>query len=47
MVVLTNQMKSRGESINDLQKIEKMLSSLTTKFDYIVVSIEESKNLLR
>lgn len=38
-------MNSCGESINDLQKIEKVLRSLTKKFDYIVLSIEESKNL--
>lgn len=45
VVSLTNQMKAHGESINNLQKIEKVLRSLTTNFDYIVVSIEESKNL--
>ncbi|KAI5405370.1 hypothetical protein KIW84_052232 [Lathyrus oleraceus] len=37
---------SCGESINDLQKIEKVLRSLIANFDYIVVSIEESKNLV-
>jgi hypothetical protein len=45
VVLLTNHMKLYGESINDLQKIEKVLRSLTVKFDYIVVSFEESKNL--
>ena len=45
IVVLTNKMKACGEAINDLQKIEKVLRSLTANFDYIVVSIEESKNL--
>lgn len=40
-----NQMKSCGESINDLKNIEKALRSMTTKFYYIVVSMEESKNL--
>lgn len=34
-----------GESINDLQKIEKMLRFLSTNFDYIIVSIEEFKNI--
>lgn len=39
VVLLTNHMKSCGESINDLQKIEKVLRSMIVKFDYIVVSI--------
>lgn len=38
-------MKVYSESINDLQKIETVLRSLTTKFNYIVVLMEESKNL--
>lgn len=45
MVLLTNQMKAYGESINDQQKIEKVLRSLISSFDYTVMSIEESKNL--
>lgn len=47
MVLLTNQIKACGESINNLQKIEKILSSLTINFDYIVVSIEESKSVAK
>lgn len=43
--LLMNQMKSCGESTNDLQNIQKVLRSLTAKFDYIVVLIKESKNL--
>lgn len=45
VLLLTNQMKVCGESINDSQKIEKVLRSLIVNFDYIVLSIEESKNL--
>jgi hypothetical protein len=45
LVSLTNQMKSCGETISDLQKVEKVLRALTTNFDYIVVTIDESKNL--
>lgn len=45
VVLLTKRMKLCGESINDLQKIEKVLRSMTVNFDYIVVSFEESKNL--
>lgn len=40
-------MKVCGESINDLQKIEKVLRYLTGSIDYIIVSIEESKNLAK
>lgn len=39
-------MEEYGESITDLQKIEKVLRSLTASFYYIVISIEESKNLV-
>ncbi|GAU51473.1 hypothetical protein TSUD_95880 [Trifolium subterraneum] len=37
--------KARGETISDLQKVEKVLRALTANFDYIVVAIEESKVL--
>lgn len=40
VVMLTNQMMVCGESINDLQKIEKVLKYMTANFYYIVVSIE-------
>ncbi|PNY05002.1 putative copia-type polyprotein [Trifolium pratense] len=42
---LTNQMVRNGETISDLMKIEKVLRTLTPKFDHIVVAKEESKNL--
>jgi hypothetical protein len=45
IVTLTYQMKACGETITDLQKIEKVLRSLTADFDYIVVTIEEAKTL--
>ena len=45
IVTLTNQMKACGETITGLQKIEKVLRSLTADFDYIVVTIEEAKTL--
>ena len=45
IVTLTNQMKVCGETITDLQKIEKVLRSLIADFDYIVVTIEEAKTL--
>lgn len=39
-------MKVYGESIINLQKIEKVLTSITTNFYYIIVYIKESKNLV-
>ncbi|WJX34776.1 hypothetical protein P8452_22853 [Trifolium repens] len=45
MLALTNLMKSCGETMTDRSKIEKILRTLTEKFDHIVVAIEESKDL--
>ena len=45
LVVLTNQMKSCGEKIYEMQKMDKVLRARPTKFNYIVVVIEESKDL--
>ncbi|GAU44417.1 hypothetical protein TSUD_100640 [Trifolium subterraneum] len=45
MLSLTNLMKACGEALSDRSKIEKVLRTLTEKFDHIVVAIEESKDL--
>lgn len=45
LVILANQMKLCGEKISELLKVEKLLRSLPTKFDYVVVTMEESKYL--
>ena len=45
MLALTNLMKACGEAVTDSSKIEKILRTLTEKFDHIVVAIEESKDL--
>lgn len=43
VVLITKKMKSCGESINDLQKIQKVLRSLTAKFYYIITSIKSPR----
>ncbi|XP_074328419.1 uncharacterized protein LOC141666328 [Apium graveolens] len=42
---VTNEIKRNEESLDDVRVMEKLLRSLIRKFDYVVTSIEESKDL--
>ena len=41
----SNKMRFHGEKINDVTIVEKILHSLTPKYDYVICSIEESKDI--
>ncbi|XP_015571657.2 uncharacterized protein LOC107260864 [Ricinus communis] len=41
----TNKMRFHGEKMDDVTIFEKILRSLAPKFDYVVCSIEESKDI--
>ncbi|XP_019427160.1 PREDICTED: uncharacterized protein LOC109335480 [Lupinus angustifolius] len=45
ILAITNQMKGYGEQISDIMIIEKIMRSLPQKFDFIIVAIEESKDI--
>ncbi|KAH0707987.1 hypothetical protein KY289_013063 [Solanum tuberosum] len=42
---ITNKMRFHGEKIGDVAIVEKILQSLTSKYNYVVCSIEESKDI--
>lgn len=41
LLIIVNQRTRNGEKIEDIHVIEKVLQSLTTKFEHVVVAIEE------
>ena len=44
-MAIINKMRIHGEKMEDVTVIEKSLRSMTPKFNYVVCSIEESKDL--
>ena len=45
VMTIANKMRSNGEQMRDVTIVEKILRTLTNKFNYVVVSIEESKDI--
>ena len=45
LISMVHQMRRNGENIDDVIVMEKILRSLDSKFDNVVVVIKESKNL--
>ncbi|XP_022953047.1 uncharacterized protein LOC111455567 [Cucurbita moschata] len=44
VMAVSNKMRSNGEDMSDSKIVEKILRTLTDKFKYVVVAIEESKD---
>jgi hypothetical protein len=44
VMTVANKMRSNGEAMSDSKVVQKILRTLTEKFTYVVVSIEESKD---
>ena len=44
---IANNMRFHGEKIEDVAIVEKILCFLAPKFNYVVCSIEESKDIYR
>ena len=44
-LTVVNKMKANGENKGNMAVVEKILRSMTPKFDYVVCSIEQSKDI--
>ena len=45
VVGLINQLKSHGENIEDIRVVERVLRSLPQRFESLVVTLEEKKDM--
>jgi len=45
LLVIVIGLKRNNEKLDDIQVVEKALQSLSSKFEHVVVTIEESKDL--
>ena len=45
LINLVNQMKACGEAMTDQQIVEKIMRTLSSRFDFIVVAIQKSKDV--
>ncbi|XP_052172292.1 uncharacterized protein LOC127788222 [Diospyros lotus] len=45
VMIVANKMRIYGEDMHDVKMVEKILRSLTEKFNYVVCSIEELKDI--
>ena len=45
MLTIANKMRIHGEKLGDVAVIKKFLRSMTPRFDYVVCSIKESKDI--
>ncbi|TXG67208.1 hypothetical protein EZV62_008483 [Acer yangbiense] len=45
LIELVNQMRTYGEEVTDQRIVQKILISLTDKYDHVVAAVEESKDL--